>query len=383
MSLAAPAQLASSAAIVDSLAGRLAALCAALGFHEESITIAVRVFRDVVIPATRLAHFGVGRRNWASEVSDDHTPIEFSVTLSPASAEVRVLFEPQGEAGTIASHRDAALRAHDDWVERYGIDVGRFRRIQHLFAPSDMQGHFALWSAIVFADGQAPAFKTYFNPQARGIAASPSLVEEGLRRLGLAHAWPRLASICARRAPHLDELKYFALDLTAGEESRVKIYMRHHDAMPDQLEAVVMEAVDARPSEAAEFAIAMGGGWRCFSERAPFTCAAFTGGCGVRPSSVTLYIPVCAYARDDREVEQRVSAYMVDRGMDDRPYRRVLAAFAKRPLADGVGMQSWIAFRSARGIPRLTVYLGSELCRVFPPGTVPAPTRPPMSFDSP
>jgi hypothetical protein len=77
-----------------------------------------------------------------------------------------------------------------------------------------------------------------------------------------------------------------------------------------------------------------------------------------------------------------VSSYLKTHDMDDAPYRRVLAAFANRPLDAGVGLQSWVAFRRYRGVPRLTVYLGTETRCVFPPGTVPAGTRDHMWFDS-
>jgi hypothetical protein len=68
--------------------------------------------------------------------------------------------------------------------------------------------------------------------------------------------------------------------------------------------------------------------------------------------------------------------------MDSEPYRRVLVAFANRPLSAGVGLQSWVAFRRYQGVPRLTIYLACEVRRVFPPGSIPASTRGHMSFDS-
>lgn len=368
---------------VEALARRLANLCAATGLSASATQEADRVFRDLVVPWSRVETFarGVGR-SWVSEISDDNTPIEFSVTLSPTGSEVRVLFEPQGEDGTLGAHREAALQMHESLARDYGADLSRFRIVADLFTPADMRGPFALWSAVVFSDRHPPSFKAYFNPQAQGPGQSVALVEEGLRRVGLEQAWGHLASTLARRGPHRDELKYFALDLTASEQARVKVYVRHHEATPDDLELASSASPDTTPGEALDFARAMGGGARRFQERATFTCAAFVGGLNDQPSATTQYVPVCAYALDDLEVQERVSAYLRAHDMSDVPYRNVLSAFANRPLEAGVGMQSWVAFRRYQGVPRLTVYLGTESRCVFSPGSVPAGTRDHMMFDS-
>jgi DMATS type aromatic prenyltransferase len=368
---------------VEGLARRLAGLCAATGLSAETAATAEQVLRDLIVPWSRVEAFArAPGSGWVSEISDDNTPIEFSVTISPAGSEVRVLFEPQGEEQTLAAHREAALRMHDQLAREHGADLNRFRMISDLFTPPDMQGPFALWSAVVFADGQPPGFKAYFNTQAQGVGSAVALVEEGLRRLGLPGAWRHLAATMARRGPHRDELKYLALDLSASEQARVKVYVRHHEATPEDLEVAASAAPDSTHGEAQDFARAMGGHARRFNERATFTCAAFVGGQDDRPSATTQYVPVCAYALHDLEVEQRVSRYLQTHGMDTEPYRRVLVAFANRPLSAGVGLQSWVAFRRYQGVPRLTIYLGCEARRVFPPGSIPASTQMQMSFDS-
>jgi len=368
---------------VEGLARRLASLCASTGLSQETASVADGVLRNLIVPWSRVEDFARrGNDGWVSEISDDNTPIEFSVTLSPAGSEVRVLFEPQGEAPTLASHRDSALRMHELLAERYAADLSRFKLVQDLFTPPEMQGPFALWSAVVFADGKAPSFKAYFNPQAQGVGRAVALVDEGLRRLGMTRAWHHLAATIARRGPYRDELKYFALDLSASEQARVKVYVRHHDATPEDLERAATAAPGSTPGEVQDFARAMGGGERRFKERATFTCAAFVGGRDDRPSATTQYVPVCAYALDDLEVEQRVSSYLRAHGMDDAPYRHMLNGFANRQLNGGVGLQSWVAFRRYQGVPRLTVYLGTETRQVFPVGSVPADTREHTSFRS-
>lgn len=370
-------------AFVERLTHRLLMLCREAELSPKTTEACERVFRDLVVPWSRVEAFAEDPSGgWESEISDDNTPIEFSVTLSPAGSEVRVLFEPQGDAPTLSAHREAALSMHEELARAHGADLSRFRLVRELFTPQDMQGPFALWSAVVFANDAAPSFKAYFNPQAQGPGQAVALVEEGLRRLGLPHAWHHLAATLARRGPHRDELKYFALDLSKSAQARVKVYVRHHDATPEDLQIAATAAPGSTRGEAEDFARAMGGGVRRFKDRATFTCAAFVSGDDDRPSATTQYVPVCAYALDDLEVEQRVSSYLSTQQMDSSPYRRLLAAFANRPLHAGVGMQSWVAFRRYRGVPRLTIYLGSEINRVFESGTVPAATRSHISFEA-
>src|SRR4051812_16200042 len=221
---------------VEGLSRRLAGLCAATGLSLETAATADRVLRELIVPWSRVEAFARDpSSSWLSEISDDNTPIELSVTISPTGSEVRVLFEPQGEEPTLAAHREAALRMHDQLAREYGADLSRFRMVSDLFTPPEMRGAFALWSAVVFADNKPTGFKAYFNPQAQGAGSAVALVEEGLRRLGLPGAWRHLAATMARRGPHRDELKYFALDLSASEQARVKVYVRHHEATPEDL----------------------------------------------------------------------------------------------------------------------------------------------------
>jgi hypothetical protein len=362
--------------LVDYTAERLRMLCGAAGFGSETDGV-IDVFRELVSPWANVPR---GQPlKWVSEVSDDNTPVEFSVTIADGRPEVRVLLEPQGDEPNLRAYRAAGLALQDRLEREFGAKLERFRQIQDLFLPEAMEGPFAVWSAVVFSAGRAPSFKAYFNPQARGAAHAQTLVEEGLRTLGLGRAWPALRESALRRGHHLDELKYLALDLTSGPEARVKVYVRHHGATPQDLEMASSAAQSYVPGEALEFARTMRGGDTRLNIRAPFTCAAFVG-LADRPASTTVYVPVCAYARDDAAVQRRVHDYMITKGLDPSIYDSTTNGFANRPLNQGVGMQSWVALRRYRSAARLTVYLATEANRVHRPGVVPAPTARPADL---
>jgi pyrroloquinoline quinone (PQQ) biosynthesis protein C len=346
-------------------------LCEGARYGSETAEV-VETFRRIIAPwaDVPLSH----RSGWRSDISDDGTPIEFSVTIEDGRPEVRVLFEVQGEEPTLKSQRAAGLAFLERVEREYGAELSRLRMIEDLFLAPDMSGTFALWSSIVFAPGEAPQFKVYLNPQARGLARSQALVEEALLRLGFPQAWPMLAHTALRRGPRLDEIKYFALDLGATKQARFKVYVNHHLATADELEIAASAAVSYTPGEATRFMRAMSGGVEQLVPRSAFTCSNFVSGGQDRPAATTIYVPVCAYARDDAAVRSRVAAYLREHSGDASTYEHILDAFANRPLETGTGMHSWVAIRRYQGELRFTIYLGIESRRVFGPGAIPAPT---------
>jgi DMATS type aromatic prenyltransferase len=359
--------------LVDHAADRLTSLSEVLALDTDRI---VSTFRDLVGPWSDLAP-----TSWRSEISDDHTPIELSVTLDEDDVALRVLFEVQAKEPTLDAFRSATLAFHARLESEFGADLSNLRRVEELFLPKAMQGTFAAWSSVVFARNEPPTFKTYLNPQAQGPARASALVEEALARVGLRHAWAHLSAAATRRGPHLDEIKYFALDLTRGPHARVKVYVHHHAASAADLDAACARSRDHASDDMLAFVRTMRGGDEPMTARAPFTCHAFSGEPG--PATTTIYVPVCAYAATDADVERRAVSYLEGRAIDPARYRRILGAAARRSLEAGVGLQSWIALRRRGARARLTIYLATEAQRVHPPGSVPAPSADRRAFASP
>ncbi len=357
--------------LIDYASTRLGMLCKAAGFGDESENV-TRTFESLISPWAERSRTEHGE--WASEISDDNTPVEFSVAIADSGVDVRVLFEPQADRPVLADYRAAGLAFQERLEREFGASLDRYRQLQDLFLPEDMHGPFAIWSSAVFSRRRPPAFKAYLNPQARGPEHAAELVQQGLERLGFSAAWQNLSETVLRRGSELDELKYFALDLTDDAETRVKVYVRHHSATAEDLECASSIAESYAEGEALEFVREMRGSGERLNERAPFTCSSFVGRKIERPVATTVYVPVCAYARDDAAVLERVRRYMRRQGFDSSLYESIVNGFANRPLAEGVGMQSWIALRRFGASARMTVYLATEAQRVHRPGTIPAPT---------
>jgi DMATS type aromatic prenyltransferase len=370
----------SDLSLADHVGRRLATLCDLCDFGQDGKRV-VDTFRELVAP---WADRSVGLSSpWRSEIADDHTPIELSVTFADGEPQVRILFEPQGAEPTLSSYREAALALHRSLAQRFDVDLSRFELVRELFLPERAEGAFALWSSVVFSRGKPPSFKAYFNPQAAGRHQAPALVEEALCRLGLRRAWPAVARYATCRGPRLDELKYFSLDLSRDEHARVKVYVQHHGVSAAELEHACLGSAEMCRGQALAFVRAMRGGDEAMRVRSPFTCHAFVAERDERAAAVTVYVPVAAYARDDDAIRARVADYLASARLDPQTYETMLRGYADRPLSDGIGLQSWVALRRYQGSTRITVYLATEATHVFAPGSVPAPTPDRFKLEDP
>ncbi|MGW7454545.1 tryptophan dimethylallyltransferase family protein [Streptomyces sp. NPDC054787] len=325
----------------------------------------------------------------SSFLSDDHTPVEFSLAFVPdGEPTLRVLLEPGYGAGSLAENGRTGLRAVREMAQRWGFDTKRLDELEDLFFPPSPQGPLALWCALELVPGGVPKVKVYLNPAASGQERSADTVREALRRLGHRQAFAAL--------PEGDRHLFFALDLGHWDEPRVKVYLAHHDL--SAAEAAGLSRLDGGPGPGevtSFFRMAAGHGTEADADaddtdadtdaaygaqgprlvRRPFqSCHAFTETATGRPSGFTLYIPVRDYARDDGEALDRAVAVLGRHGMDAAPLVRSLSAVTARPLQDGVGLIAYLGLAHQRGRPpRVTAYISSEAYEVRPPAAAPAP----------
>jgi pyrroloquinoline quinone (PQQ) biosynthesis protein C len=320
--------------------------------------------------------------SWASDISDDHTPYEFSVSAGDEGTEVRALFEAKGELPDLPSRQQAA-HAVNQWLERrHPIALGRLRAVEELFLPAEPEGGFAMWHAVAFARERAPTFRVYLNPSARGRALAPSVVEEALERLGLRGAFRTLLAHALARGPQLDDLRYFSLDLADTADARVKVYAFHEQASADEIEAAAQAARNYVPGEVADFCRALAGPGP-YGARAIATCHAFTSADVARPQTVTVHVPVRDYAPNDEVAHQRLLAYLDRRDARSPALERAVQVMARRPLAAGSGLITYASMRPAVIKPRLTLYLATEAYRTDPPRATAVATRAPAPQPTP
>jgi DMATS type aromatic prenyltransferase len=297
--------------------------------------------------------------SWPSNVSDDTTPVEFSVAFDAnGECSVRVLGE------TVGTYPEWQFL--DSVADRLGLATDRFEAVRDLFLPGEQQGEFGLWYSLIFPPGGPPRLKVYLNPQVSGPEKAAGLVAEGMRRLGIEHAYETVQASALTRGT-LDRFSFFALDLDDTPQSRVKLYITHEAAGIEDAERAASLVAGIDPMRIREFCAVLGGGNGRFQEKPLISSYSFTGGDGIRPSSYGLYLPIRSYVPDDEVARARVLAVMAQYDIDSGVLDESIAAVSARPLRAGVGLIPHVSLRLGASGSGITVYLSSEAYSVMPP----------------
>jgi pyrroloquinoline quinone (PQQ) biosynthesis protein C len=343
---------------------KLIALCSALGMSAKTAEV-VEVFRAMTIS---WCDRKVGQSSeWRSETSDDGSPFEFSIALDPDKVELRILIEAQGSDPNLQSNWQAGIELNQYLAKHYNVSLDRFEQIADLFVPTNADAKFSMWHSACFYPDKPSAFKVYLNPQAQQKTRAAAIIEESFVRLGFTHAWPTLSTIAAQRGPDKDEFVYFSLDLAAHSYARVKVYIRHQDATPTELESSLSAAPNYVPGDAIEFCQAMAGGQTSFCAKPAITAFSWVEEDNALPSSSTLHLPISNYATDDRIVCDLLDLYFIEHGLPVSTYQSAIDSLAVRRLEDGIGMHSYTSFRRDKQQRRVTLYLNPEVNAVKPP----------------
>ncbi|GAA1925379.1 DMATS family aromatic prenyltransferase [Streptomyces sodiiphilus] len=313
-------------------------------------------------------------------LSDDHTPVEFSLSFVPgADPTLRVLLEPGHGAGDLAANGRTGLRVVRAMAQRWGFTTDRLDELEDLFFPPSPQGPLALWLALELRPGGVPKVKVYLNPAASGKDRAARTVREALCRLGHERAFATL--------PQADGYPFLALDLGDWETPRAKIYLAHQGLSVADSGALSRMDPGPEPHVLQEFLCTAGDldaspAFRDsarFAGRPVLSCHSFTEAKSGLPSGFTLHFPVRDYASHDGEARARARALLSRYGMDPAPLDRALAGVSGRRLQDGVGLIAYLALVHELGRPpRVTTYISSEAYKVQPPRSqlsIPLPTR--------
>ncbi|MGW5733062.1 MULTISPECIES: tryptophan dimethylallyltransferase family protein [Streptomyces] len=316
-----------------------------------------------------------------SFLSDDHSPVEFSLTCTAdGTPALRVLVEPGWAHQDMGDSGRTGLDAIRAMAERWNFSTAQLDALDDLFLPAAAKGPLSLWYALDLRTGGVPGVKVYLNPSAAGPEHAARTVHEALRRLGYGQAFAQL--------PPAAGYPFLALDLGDWKSPRVKVYAKHPRMSADDACALGRTS-EATAADLRYFFRAAAGSLRPSGQeehgvqrlvrRSALTCHSFTEG-DSHPSGFTLHIPVRDYVRDDEEALARATAVLTRFGMDPTVLRESLRALTRRQLTDGVGLIAYLAVVYERNRqPRVTAYLSSEAYQIRPPTEQTAPAGPPAA----
>ncbi|TXS44049.1 prenyltransferase [Streptomyces sp. uw30] len=347
-------------------AGQLGRLCDLVGMDARRRTAHQRVLCDLLGPASArpLADLPPS----PSFVSDDHTPVEFSLTFPADGAPVlRVLVDPGCAARALPDNARTAWAAVGRLATQWGFRLDELTRVSDLFLPPVPHGPLALWSALELRPSGPPGLKLYLNAGSRGVERGMETVCEAMSRLGHGPAFESVRSYLKPRFPERATLLFFALDVGPWTEPRVKVYVVHHQATATEAADAARLVPSACPERVAELCRRIGGD-ESFGRLPLVSCYSFTGADAGRPTGHTIHVPVRAYVRDDQDARDHAVRLLRQYGIHSAPLDRALAALTTRRLSAGVGLISYLSLVQAdRQAPRITAYFSPEAYHVFPP----------------
>lgn len=344
---------------------RLRTLCRGLGLNDQREREAQKLLSRFLM---RWGDTSIGRApRWRSDITDDHSPFEFSIAMDGREPELRILVEAQAQRPGLMANWEAGCALSNALAEEFGMSLDRLKAIEHLFVPTDPKAKFGIWHAVSLRADTAPEFKIYLNPQAQGRGSSGNIVARALALLGFPNA------IVPRSERSLDEVKYISLDMTNRPDARIKLYAAHHDATVSDIEAALRPASYYVSGEATDFCLHMAGQEGPYTNLPVQTCLAYAANHEAALMG-TVHFPVRSYAPNDEIVRDRILEYLGE--PTAQIYRTAMDSFANRPLNEGVGMQTYASLRQQEGGSRMTVYLSPELYSIDPSSEMPMSLAP-------
>lgn len=342
---------------VDFGTERLSALCVGVGAGAEASPL-IDVFQRLVRPWGS-CRMGANPR-YRSNVSDDHAPFEFAIGLSGGAPEVQAYVDVQSPEATLQANTVAARVLLESVAPTVGASLARLRKLESLFLPDEPAGPFALWIGASWMARRGVRLKAYLNPAVRGSAQTVAVVEEAFGRLGFERAWRNVAQALRHDGPRRDELAIVSLDLSASEDARIKLYIRHHRGAVRDIDAVARLATDYREGCVSEFYRTLAGDEGPYLAKPALTELAFTDPHADRPASVTLEFPIGSYVETDQVAAERIRHCLTAYGLSTGVYDEAIRCFATRALGDGSGIHAHVTLRWVRESPRIGIYLASE-----------------------
>lgn len=331
---------------------KLVGLCQALRQGPEQTSRAVDVFETLTQHWAQAS--AEPKPAWPSDITDDGTPFEFSVSFHEGGADLRMLVEPQTQPTSLSSNWTAGLEINELLRERYGANNRHFDQVADLFAPGPgSNAQFSIWHAAVLRPDGTRLFKVYLNPRIRGASAARELVNEALARLGRRDVAERLAPALADDG---SEPRYFSLDLEEARTSRVKVYVGRNDNV-EAIDRLATCASDLAPGEAAAWVERLSRRRDRFTARPILTCFAFDSESAA--ATATVHVPVRCYVKNDAESADAVCSFLSP--LQAASFRRVLSALSPCSLEHNTGLVTYASLRRSSKGPRVTVYLAPQV----------------------
>lgn len=307
------------------------------------------------------------RSAWVSDVSNDHSPVEYSLALDQRTGdvEVRFLIEAQPKLNNLTSLQASVSQLSEDIALEYSetVSLHALDTIRDLFMPQSPEGTLVAWHSFAMSK-TLEKWKIYLNPQASGKSNASRITSEAMARLGLGKSWSLLENIMSPD----DYVIYCALGLSRDpENAEVKVYVAHPGASATQIaqkHLAIDPSIDSTCEMQRFYHCMAGGSLGPYHGKPAISCFAFKRENPLKVTRTALF-PMDSYVAHDAEAQERVEAYM--QAISAPPayrerYFKAIDAVRRRSLDSGRGIHSWVSLKmKPDGKRSNTFYLSPEL----------------------
>jgi len=314
-------------------------------------------------------------RPYVSHLGRDGTPFEPSVRISHEPTELRWVIEAQPEdaARDSRAYFDAALALDARLAARGLVDLAHAERIADLFARRLPDTHAALWFGASLGASGPPVIKNYF------VVSEPWQWCEALSRFGL----DALAAELARTLVDPMRVEFVSVDL-AGDDPRLKLYVRHKTIDPDVIDRCHATSPTWTKGDAAMLVRALFDGLPELRKLGPIsTFHVSLAARAVSHSSLNVPLEPIHYVSpvpsDDAAIAKRLARLVSDLGLAMDPLYPTMLALAREDRVQYVHHR-YAGLQRRGGRAEVTVYL-SRLQQALQHGMTIGPVHlPPALF---
>jgi hypothetical protein len=304
-----------------------------------------------------------GRQEWTSPARSEVSgaaPFEYSVALATGLREVRLFLRPGTREGpaTARASWDRGWTTLRSLQRRGLVDLTRGETVGALFTPHSAEAAFGLCLGVAIRPHADPLFKAYFDPMAAGIRHSHALVGEAVSRLGFGAGWTWLNRHVLTTSEN--PMRFVALDLSAADDARVKIYTVMQERDITSVESLLGAVPGYVPGTASAFHGSLLGPDTPFDpgRTRPLMCWSMTSRARSHPREVTLYLPLNRYVDDDDTALRRIAGTVPE--TEATALGRAVHLAARRDPRVTHRPMHWVGTKLTTSEPNVTVYLSAE-----------------------
>ncbi|KAF9077184.1 aromatic prenyltransferase [Rhodocollybia butyracea] len=342
---------------------------------------------------------------WKSYLTDDHSPVEYSLSIKKDFCTTRFAFEPLS-TDTDSINHDAPIQ----WLSKQSIDAdGKlwFDTLVKLLTITPSLSSNGLKSdehikhvargltqhIFAFDLAKKPLLKSYIfhDALARQVAVSASdwgeekdrLLFQAMDALGLSTPWKKVASYLSHlrnsHPKYAGQTEFIGWDMVSPDTSRMKVYVRFANAgLPQLLSHLDLGgALDPDKAQIQEIKAAATEMWQAFLGEDQLSTSDINN-CDTRTQGVILYyelkknhpdpsakfyLPVRHYLSSDLLIAERFDAFLAHKQLRESGwYLAMLQKYCDhRKLDSRPGLQTMVGCANRNGEWEVSMYLSAEV----------------------